>query len=181
MALQRILRLLDVEETDHVWLKDHATGKLIENNPYYFEKNALYDNNDAISDEVLGKLIRGEIVVAQKTIRKLEPYQEYFFINEHGETKKKKYCGSLIDAFNIMTGNVFENKEAVTREDRDRIRSILSMIFTENHSLFRYEIQDAHAVAESILAVTDKEKDKHSIVEEDKKNLKGVLKSIAKQ
>ena len=167
-------KLLNIREEESLWLADNEKNE-IEGNPYYFEKGILFDTNDKIADDILGRLIRNDVVIIKKNLTHIKIGTKYSFVNENLEVKTRRYKQQMIDIFNIFIGNIFLDN--VPDKEKIRIASIYKMILDENKNIFPYEIKDGHNLFMNMLGETKKEQKKKNILSD--KNYDGLLRKLS--
>ncbi len=140
------------KEKESIWLSED--GKPIEENPFYVANETLYDRYDHIRDDILGKVMRGKVVVSDMKVTTLKKGDHYLFFNETGTVKKKLYRNDVLDLFNIVTGNCFN--EEPNENDKVRITSIHEALRAMGTNLFPYGINGDHVeIRNRILAITE--------------------------
>lgn len=169
-------KILNIKEEESIWLSDGKKNEL-EGNPYRFEKGKLLDANDRIADEVLGRLIRNDVIIRRKNLTHLKIGTKYSFINENLEVKTRRYKQQITDIFNIFIGNIF--LENIPDKEKLRIASIYKMILEENKNAFPYEIKEGHNLFMKILGEAKKEEKKKNILFD--KNCDGLLKKLSEE
>lgn len=140
MKKKNILNIV-FENQSQLWIKDE-NNNFLPNNPFSIKNDCLVDKNDAICDDILGKIIRGNYLVTntKEDYSFLKKGTAYFFINENGNVRKRVYNNNILDIFNISIGNVFINNK-VENTEIDRVSSILDMLSYKRENFFPNKIE----------------------------------------
>lgn len=178
--MMNLADIFQVSEKENLWIVDN-TNTLIQDNPFHIIKDKVFDTEERLRDDILGRLVRKDILISKSNLINLSLNQSYFFLNEKLEIKHRRNKRTLIDMFNIMIGNTFIEEKAIQEEEIKRIKSIYFMFNSEHSNMFPYPIVDSHDFFEKIKNMNCLEKDKKSIIDAgaiDKKNYNGTLQRI---
>ena len=159
MDTKKLMELLNISDKNNIWLKE-KNGKYLHNNPYQLMNCSLFNSKDELCDDLLARLIRGEIIVDAPCHLNVEKNEKYYFLNEKLEIKMRKNKDSLVDYNNILIGNVFKSEDDITEKDKERLASIINML-KEKKPLFTSIITDT-TILEKIREIIETEK-KHGL------------------
>ena len=81
MDTAKLMELLNITDVNSIWIKNKK-DKYIANNPFRLDRNSLYNSKGELRDDILARLIRGELYVCSPCVINMEKYDNYYFLYE---------------------------------------------------------------------------------------------------
>lgn len=170
MDTAKLMELLNITDVNSIWIKNKK-DKYIANNPFRLDRNSLYNSKGELRDDILARLIRGDLYVCSPCFINMEKYENYYFLNEKLEIKSRKNKENLIDYINIFMGNVFKSKEDITDSEIERLKSVIELI-KKKRVLFTLKV-DNDETFNRLRGVLEEQYSKYDICDDN--DLRGTL------
>ena len=79
--MMNLADIFQVSEKENLWIVDN-TNTLIQDNPFHIIKDKVFDTEERLRDDILGRLVRKDILISKSNLINLSLNQSYFFLNE---------------------------------------------------------------------------------------------------